>query len=202
MPTLAIGLEWRIAIALLVGCGPGTGTPSYPLFIFDVAMVVAQHAAASDQDDGERPPRDNPTTPERQAAEAECQRTSGRPCESSEATELRRERQAALARRARLAPVEPPPRPIDYSLPDGLDRTSILTGIDHSKSAVAACRSVSAAKGRVTVSVKVAHDGHVIAVSIKSTPEPALGECVAAALHTTTFAKTQRGGSFIYPFEF
>jgi hypothetical protein len=54
----------------------------------------------------------------------------------------------------------------------------------------------------VNVSVKVASDGTVSSVTIKSTPDQALASCVTAAAKKGSFAKTQRGGSFAYFWRF
>jgi hypothetical protein len=37
---------------------------------------------------------------------------------------------------------------------------------------------------------------------VKSTPDPGLGSCVAGMMQKATFAKTQTGGSFSYPYTF
>jgi len=38
--------------------------------------------------------------------------------------------------------------------------------------------------------------------AVETTPDAALGACVAAAVQKASFAKTQTGGSFSYPFVF
>jgi len=50
--------------------------------------------------------------------------------------------------------------------------------------------------------VKVAGSGAVSSVTVKESPDSALGSCVASAVQKATFAKTQNGGSFSYPFTF
>ena len=50
--------------------------------------------------------------------------------------------------------------------------------------------------------VTVAQIADAANVSVKTTPDPALGNCVAGAMQHATFAKTQNGGSFGYPFVF
>ncbi len=70
------------------------------------------------------------------------------------------------------------------------------------KGKVMACGDKSSAKGQVKVSVKVDGSGHVTSVTVKNTPDAALGSCVAAAMQHASFAKTQSGGSFGYPFMF
>jgi outer membrane biosynthesis protein TonB len=52
------------------------------------------------------------------------------------------------------------------------------------------------------VSVKVSPDGSVSGVTVKNTPDPALGNCVAGVMQGAKFARTQNGGAFAYPFQF
>jgi TonB family protein len=87
-------------------------------------------------------------------------------------------------------------------LPDSLDRTMISNGVAKVKARVMACGDKSSAKGQVKVSVKVNPDGSVSSVSVKTTPDPSLGGCVQNAMQKASFAKTQNGGSFGYPFVF
>ncbi|HEY4240808.1 MAG TPA: GYF domain-containing protein [Kofleriaceae bacterium] len=92
--------------------------------------------------------------------------------------------------------------PVNSSLPDGLDRQMISDSVAKVKGRVMACGDKSSAKGQVKVSVKVDAGGHVSSVTVKNTPDPALGNCVSAAMSRATFPKTQGGGSFGYPFMF
>jgi TonB family protein len=78
----------------------------------------------------------------------------------------------------------------------------ISEGVGKVKARVTQCGDKSSAKGDVRVSVKVNPDGSVANVSVKSTPDAALGSCVAAAMQKATFKKTQSGGSFAYPWKF
>lgn len=87
-------------------------------------------------------------------------------------------------------------------LPDALDRSMISAGIAAVKARVSTCGDRSSAKGKVKVHVKVGGDGRVSDVSVETTPDPSLGSCVKAAVQRATFAKTQSGGSFSYPFVF
>lgn len=87
-------------------------------------------------------------------------------------------------------------------LPDSLDRTMISDGVARVKARAQACGDKSPAKGEVKVSVKVAPDGHVLGVTVKNTPDPALGNCVSSVMQTARFAKTQSGGAFAFPFRF
>ncbi len=88
------------------------------------------------------------------------------------------------------------------NLPDTLDRDMISGGVAKVKARVMACGDKSPAKGQVKVHVKVAGSGAVSSVSVSATPDPALGNCVAAAMQKASFPKTQNGGSFGYPFVF
>ena len=87
-------------------------------------------------------------------------------------------------------------------LPASLDRDMISAGVAKVSGRAQSCGGQSSAKGTVKVGVKVGADGRVTSVTVKSTPDPALGSCVASAMQKATFAKTQSGGSFAYPFTF
>jgi predicted Zn finger-like uncharacterized protein len=90
----------------------------------------------------------------------------------------------------------------DSGLPEELDRAMISTGVGKVRGRIEACGSKSSAKGEVKVSVKVAPNGSVSTVSVKSAPDATLGSCVASAMERASFSKTQNGGSFSYPFIF
>jgi TonB family protein len=87
-------------------------------------------------------------------------------------------------------------------LPDSLDRAMISDGIGKIRARVMACGDKSPAKGQVRVSVKVGPDGRVTSVTVKNTPDDGLGNCVASMVQKATFAKTQTGGLFAYPYTF
>jgi predicted Zn finger-like uncharacterized protein len=87
-------------------------------------------------------------------------------------------------------------------LPESLDRAMISEGVGKVKPRVMSCGERSPAKGQVKVSVKVAPDGRVTNVTVKNTPDASLGNCVASMMQKATFAKTQTGGSFAYPYTF
>jgi predicted Zn finger-like uncharacterized protein len=88
-------------------------------------------------------------------------------------------------------------------LPDSLDRTMISDGVNKVRARGQACgEKFPSAKGQVKVSVKVSPDGSVTGVTVRNTPDPGLGNCVAGVLQTAKFARTQSGGSFAYPFQF
>jgi len=94
------------------------------------------------------------------------------------------------------------PKSSGGDVPEGLDRTMISDGVAKVKARVMSCGDKSPAKGQVKVSVKVGPDGHVVSVAVKNTPDVALGNCVAGMMQKATFARTQNGGSFAYPFPF
>lgn len=87
-------------------------------------------------------------------------------------------------------------------LPAALDRDMITAGVSKISGRAQSCGGQSSAKGTVKVGVKVGADGRVTSVTVKSSPDPALGNCVASAMQKATFGKTQSGGSFAYPFTF
>jgi len=87
-------------------------------------------------------------------------------------------------------------------LPESLDRAMISDGVAKVKARVMSCGERSPAKGQVKVSVKVSPDGQVTSVTVKNTPDANLGNCVQSMMQKATFAKTQTGGSFSYPYTF
>ena len=87
-------------------------------------------------------------------------------------------------------------------LPESLDRAMISDGVAKVKARVMSCGEKSPAKGQVKVSVKVSPDGSVTNVTVKNTPDAGLGNCVQSMMQKATFAKTQTGGSFSYPYTF
>jgi outer membrane biosynthesis protein TonB len=78
----------------------------------------------------------------------------------------------------------------------------ISDGVAKVKARIMSCGDRSPAKGQVKVAVKVGPDGHVTIVTVKNTPDADLGNCVAGMMQKATFAKTQTGGSFAYPYTF
>lgn len=87
-------------------------------------------------------------------------------------------------------------------VPSGLDRSMIQAGVDKVKARVSACGDRSTARGQVKVSVRVGPAGNVTSVLVKSTPDASLANCVVAEMRKATFAMTDIGGSFAYPFNF
>lgn len=83
-----------------------------------------------------------------------------------------------------------------------IDRANISAGIAKIRSKIAACGDQHPAQGTVKTKVKVAPSGSVQSVQITATPEAGLGDCVAAVMKRAVFGKTDRGGSFAYPFVF
>jgi predicted Zn finger-like uncharacterized protein len=91
---------------------------------------------------------------------------------------------------------------VDSSLPEQLDSSMIKAGIDRVKGRAQACGSKSSAKGSVKVKIKATPEGRVGSVDVISSPDDALGSCVASALRGASFAKTQRGMGFAYTLSF
>jgi predicted Zn finger-like uncharacterized protein len=96
------------------------------------------------------------------------------------------------------SPAAPPPP--DPRLPGDLDRPAIAAGL--ARIDTRGCRDQSTARGDVTVSIKVSPAGAVTAVTVRSSPDPALSACVTAAVRNGMFAQTQRGSSFAYVWRF
>jgi len=94
-----------------------------------------------------------------------------------------------------------PKKPGD--LPTELDRGMITAGMGKAKAAVIRCGEQSpSAKGVVRLAMTINPDGSVAEAGVTEAPEPALGECVSSAVKKVSFAKTEQGGSFAYPFKF
>ena len=87
-------------------------------------------------------------------------------------------------------------------LPTELDKAAVRSGIEKVKPAVVACGEKNRDKGTVKIAMKVKPDGSVDDASVASSPNDALGSCVASALRKAQFAKTVNGGTFTYPFVF
>jgi len=92
--------------------------------------------------------------------------------------------------------------PAEPALAEQLDRTMIVEGIGKVKARVLACGDKFSATGVVKVTVAVDPAGQVSSATIKATPDPALGSCVADVIKQATFAKTRTGGTFSFPFPF
>lgn len=87
--------------------------------------------------------------------------------------------------------------------PVELDKAMITAGMAKAKAAVIRCGEQSpTAKGIVRIAMKVAPDGSVTDASVAESPDATLGECVASAVRKVSFASTEQGGSFAYPFKF
>ena len=87
-------------------------------------------------------------------------------------------------------------------IPDELDRPMVKAGVETVKPKIVTCGEQHTAKGTVKLAVVVADVGTVKKVSVVESPDPALGECVAAAMRNAKFGKSARGGEFVYPFVF
>lgn len=90
-----------------------------------------------------------------------------------------------------------PPRPRKKPPGTTLDRAMVSAGIAPVKAAVAACGSNV---GVVKLGVTVTPSGQIKDIAIKQTPSPEIGACVARAMRSATFAKTDLGGTFSIPF--
>jgi TonB family protein len=86
--------------------------------------------------------------------------------------------------------------------PETLTKEHIQRAVKALTLKIRACGETTSAKGMVRLTVEVKPDGSVASVTVKETPEPALGACVAAAMRRARFESTQRGGAFNYPFVF
>jgi hypothetical protein len=94
------------------------------------------------------------------------------------------------------------------TLPPTLDRQLIENGIEPVRANVLACRNRASERGIVTILVTVAPEGQVTdSHAIHSIHDrraldgSALGDCTAQTLTSATFAATQHGGSFAFPFK-
>jgi len=87
-------------------------------------------------------------------------------------------------------------------LPFELPRASIPPVMSGLKAAVIRCGEQHPVTGTVKVAVKVAPDGSVADASVKAAPDEALGACVAGVVRKASFAQSEQGGSFTYPFVF
>lgn len=103
---------------------------------------------------------------------------------------------------AKYKPAEPSAPPVHAGLPEKLDKPMVTAGIAKVKPAVIACGEKTGAKGDVRIRVTVSPAGTVTDASAADAPDATLGECVAGAVRRATFAKTETGGSFTYPFVF
>ena len=91
----------------------------------------------------------------------------------------------------------------DSDAPESLDSGLIKSGVGKVKSKIFACGDkYPSAKGTLKLAVKVNPAGSVTSVDVVNSPDPGLGKCAASAMKGAKFTKTQRGGSFKYPFNF
>ena len=87
-------------------------------------------------------------------------------------------------------------------MPYELERSGIPAVMSKVKAAVIRCGEQHPTSGIVKLSIDVGGDGKVKDITVSETPDPVLGECVATAARKATFAQSQEGGSFTYPFKF
>jgi len=109
---------------------------------------------------------------------------------------------AARAARVSPAPASPGPAAPDPNLPAELDRGMIADAIQQIRPDVTNCGLTWPATGTVKVSLKVGADGRVASVTVKATPDPKLGACVAEVMQRAKFPATRNGGGFAYPWMF
>jgi hypothetical protein len=107
----------------------------------------------------------------------------------------------ARLRGAHSTPAEPKRVAVDPDLPEKLVASTSMAAMSAVKPRVLACGTRFPTKGQVKLHVKVSGDAHVD-VAVESSPDQALGACVAAAVKTATFPRTQTGGSFAFPYNF
>lgn len=91
----------------------------------------------------------------------------------------------------------PPPA---GALPENLDRHMILDGVARIRDKVLACSKKSKSGGLVKVRTTVKADGKVAAATAEGVVDPKLAACVARAMKSATFERTQTGGMFSFPF--
>ncbi|HEY1556779.1 MAG TPA: hypothetical protein VGF94_18215 [Kofleriaceae bacterium] len=84
--------------------------------------------------------------------------------------------------------------------PDALGRAQISEAMQRAKAELGKCKVKTG--GVVKVRVEVGGDGRVTAATVVSAKDASLGGCVVAAIKATSFARTNKGGSFSYPFVF
>ena len=113
------------------------------------------------------------------------------------ATGARLERERAEAAKC----VVPPTAAREAPSAAHLDRELAARGIGTVTPRLRGCRH-SSDPGEVVVNISVAARGCVVAVAIESASDPDLGTCVATALGYATFAATETGGAFRYPYKF
>jgi TonB family protein len=119
---------------------------------------------------------------------------------AARAAQERQARESAAIRETgrRLEAEATPSRTVaDPTRPEHLDSSMIKHAMADVEAQATACRESG---GEVVVAVKVAPAGEVEAVEVVRAPDVALGECVRVTVQRTTFAATQRGGRFRYPF--
>ena len=124
--------------------------------------------------------------------------------ESSDAARCRRATSKAQADPSAPATIEMTvePGPGQAALPEVLDPAMISEAVAKVKTRVMACRGYSSVAGQIVLSVEVGPDGCVAAVSVERASNATIGTCVATAIQSATFVRTEHGGSFRYPFAF
>ena len=96
-----------------------------------------------------------------------------------------------------LTPTRPAVPTASSQLPESLDRAAINEGL--ATISTKSCGGVAPAGSLVKAHLKVSAAGAVTAVTVQSSPDAALSACMVAQIQKGRFKKTQRGGSFAYP---
>jgi RNA polymerase sigma factor (sigma-70 family) len=180
---LALGLSLATGAAAAVVVAVATkrhALPSEPVVSRPIAPAALRAPSAPSLPALATPPPESPASPD----SADTARPEPRMLTSTKTAE---------------ASTAAPPRHAPALLPR-LDRDIIKDGIAKVKSGVAACPTEYG--GVVKVWMRVAPEGEVTESRVVSTPSQPLGACVAHVLDSATFAATQEGGSFSYPFVF
>jgi hypothetical protein len=84
-------------------------------------------------------------------------------------------------------------------LPERLGRDDISAGMGSVRSRVKACGAKANFTGKVSVKMKIGGDGRVQSVSADGGPSD-VRSCVAAAVKSAKFKRTQKGLTVNYPF--
>lgn len=86
--------------------------------------------------------------------------------------------------------------------PDGLTRGDITLGIRQVRPQITTCGAKAPEGGKLIAKVKVRPAGTVASVSITSSPNDVVADCVRPLLEKIRFTRTVNGGTFSYPFVF
>ena len=99
-------------------------------------------------------------------------------------------------------PPEPPDSDREAGTKESLDRQDIAAGITAVKPTIVACGKRWTATGLIKTRARVLPSGIVASVTIDSTVETGLADCITKAIYSARFPPTRSGASFSYPFKF